>query len=120
MSRLYDDTFFLYIINIYKKVSFEEKAKNIWSYNYKVAIFYSSSLAPNNIPGKLVPWNKLYLPKGCGRTPGGVPPKPPPIPKPKPKPPRPPVDSASQTSNPKPVVYPGLLYYLLYSNMTRT
>lgn len=66
---------------------------------------FFSSMEPSKIPGQIVPWNKLYLPSGCGRTPGGVPPKPPP--KPKPKPPSLPPDSASQTSNPKPVVYPG-------------
>lgn len=56
-------------------------------------------------PGQIIPWNKLFFPQGCGRTPGGVPSKP--LPKPKPKPQRP-IDSTGQTSNPSPgVVYPG-------------
>lgn len=68
---------------------------------YKVIYFNSSTgQALNTRPGQIIPWEKLFFPKGCGRTPGGVPVKP--LPKPTPKPPRP-IDSSSETTNVKPV-----------------
>lgn len=68
-------------------------------------VIYSSINQPTEpVPGQVIPWAKLYFPKGCGRTPGGTPAKPrPPAPS---RPPKPPPDSSGQTSNPSPGVVP--------------